>query len=91
MIERLLNSNEEPIRGKWYNNEESPEHQAKQGKIGNDPEDTKSECKSECNSASGTVDSLKVQVTNQKLTSPGPRTSRRQKKPPTTKNNDFLW
>ena len=66
-------------------NERSPEHQARQVEIGNDPEDTKSEC----NNTSGTVDSLKVPVTDQTLTSRGPRASRRRKKPPTTKNNNF--
>ena len=67
------------------NNEGSLEHQARQVEIGNDLEDTKSEC----NNTSGTVDSLKVPVTYQTLTSRGPRTSRRRKKPPTTRTIIF--
>jgi hypothetical protein len=42
------------------------------------------------NSTTGASDSFTVRDTKQKLTSKGPRTSSRQKKPSTTKNNDFL-
>ena len=56
----------------------------------NDPEETKNEC-SEYNSPTGASDSLTIQDIDQKLIPKGPRTSSRQKKPPTTKNNDFLW
>jgi hypothetical protein len=61
-----------------------------QDAISNDPEEAKKEC-NECNSATGAIDSLTVQDTEQKLTPKGLRTSSRQKKPPTAKNNDFLW
>jgi hypothetical protein len=56
----------------------------------NNPEETKNEC-SEYNSSTGISDSLTVRDTEQKLAFKEPRTSSRQKKPPTTKNNDFLW
>jgi len=55
----------------------------------NDPEETKNEC-SEYNSPTGASDSLTMRDTDQNLTPKGPRTSSRQKKPPTTKNNDFF-
>ena len=42
-------------------------------------------------SATEVSGSLTVRDTEQKLTSKGLRTSSRQKKPPTIKNNDFLW
>jgi hypothetical protein len=88
-IEHLFNSGKELISGKWYKEVEtdSPKHQALQDATNNDPK----EAKNECNSATGMLDSLTVQDPEQKLTSKGLRTSSRQKKPPTTKNNDFLW
>jgi hypothetical protein len=91
-IEHLLNSDKEPISGKWYKDAETynPKHQASQDATSNDPEEAKNEC-NESNSATGALDFLTVQDTEQKLTSNGPRTSSRQKKPPTTKNSDFLW
>jgi len=75
-IEHLFNSDKEPIRGKWYKDEEtnSPKHQASQDATSNDPEEAKNEC-NKCNSATGASDSLTVQDTDQKLTSKGPRTS----------------
>jgi hypothetical protein len=56
----------------------------------NNSEEIKNEC-SEYNSSTGTSDSLTVRDTEQKLAFEEPRISSRQKKPPTTKNNDFLW
>jgi hypothetical protein len=92
MIEHVFNSGKEPISGKWYKEAEtdSLKHKTLQDATNNDPEEAENEC-NECNSATGMLDSLTVQDTEQKLTSKGPRTSSRQKKPPTTKNNDFLW
>jgi hypothetical protein len=81
-------SDKEPKSGEWY--KDSPKHQASQDATNDNPEEAKNEC-SECNSATGASDFLTAQDTEQKLTSKGPRTSSRQKKPPTTKNNDFLW
>jgi len=52
----------------------------------NDPEEDINEC-NKCNRVIDELDPL----IEQKLTPKGPRTSSRQKKPPTTKNNDFLW
>ena len=85
-------SDKEPKSGEWYENAEidSLKHQASQDATSNNPEETKNEC-SECNSATDASDSSTVQDTEQKLTSKGLRTSSRQKKPPTIKNNDFLW
>ena len=63
-IERLLNRKVEPISGKWYTEEETDnqEHQAKQGKIDNNPEDENSEC----SSTLGVLDTSKVQDVKQK-------------------------
>ena len=76
----------------WYKDVEtdSPKHQAAQDATSNNPEAAKNEC-SEFNCETSVSDSLTVRDTEQKLTSKGPRTSSRQKKPPTKKNNDFLW
>ena len=68
------------------NNEGSLEHQARQVEIGNDPEDTKSEC----NNTSGTVDSLKVQVTDQTLNFSWALNIKKTKEIPNYKNNDFF-
>jgi hypothetical protein len=55
--ECLLNRKLELISGKWYNDEETDKvHEAMQGKIGNNPEDEKSECIS----TSSVLDILKV-------------------------------
>ena len=58
-IECLFNKKVEPIRGKWYTEEETgiPDHQPVQGKIDNNPE----EGNKECSSTSGVVDTLKAQ------------------------------
>ena len=64
-------------------------YQASQDATSNSPEVTKSEC-SEYNGPTGASDFLTVQDIKQKLTSKGPRTSSRPKKPPTTKINDFF-
>jgi hypothetical protein len=56
--------------------------------INNDPEEAKKGC-NEFSSATGALDYLTVQDTEQRLTAKGPGTSSRQKKPPTIKNNDF--
>ena len=90
---RASSSNDkEPRSGEWYKDAEtdSPKHQATQDATSNNQEEAKIEC-SECNSTTGASDSLTVRDTEQKLTSKGPQTSNRQKKSPTTKNNDFLW
>jgi hypothetical protein len=81
-------SHKEPKSGEWYKDAEtdSPKHQASQDATSNNPEAAKNECNSETSAS----DSLTVRDTEQKLTSKGPRTSSRQKKPPTTKNNDFF-
>jgi hypothetical protein len=85
-------SDKEPKSGEWYKEAEtdSLKHQATQDATSNNPKEATNEC-SECNSTTGAPDSLTVRDTEQKLTSKGPRTYSRQKKPPTTKNNDFLW
>jgi uncharacterized protein (UPF0305 family) len=90
-IEHLFNSDKEPISGKWYKEAETDnlKNQALQDETNNDPEEGKNRC-NECNIAAGMLDFLTVQDTKQKLTSNGHRTSSRQKKPPTTKNNEFL-
>ena len=90
MWEHLFHSDKEPSRGEWYKDEktDSLKHQASQDATSSDPEEAKNEC-SECNSTTGASDSLTVRDTEQKLTSKGPQTSSRQKKPPTTMNNDF--
>jgi len=65
---------------------DSQKHQVLQNTTNNDPEEDINEC-NKCNRVMDEVDPL----IEQKLTPKGPRTSSRQKKPPTTKNNDFLW
>ena len=76
----------------WHENAEidSLKHQASQDATNSNPEETKSKC-SECNGAIEVPGSLTVRDTEQKPTSKGLRTFIRQKKPPTIKNNDFLW
>ena len=68
----------------------SLKYQTSQDIKSNSPEVTKSEC-SEYNGPMGASNFLTVQDIKQKVTSKGPRTSSRPKKPPTTKINDFLW
>jgi hypothetical protein len=83
----------ELISGKWYNDEEtiSQEHQAVQGKVGNNPEDEKSES----SSTSGVLDTLKIQDVDQKcdceniLDIVNKKTLKRLRRQPITKNNDF--
>ena len=81
------------ISGKWYNDEEtiSQEHQAVQGKVGNNPENEKSEC----SSTSGVLDTLKIQDANQKcdceniLDIVNQKSPKRLRTEPVTRNNDF--
>ena len=63
-IECLFNKKVEPIRGKWYTEEETGilDHQPVQGKIDNNPE----EGNKECSSTSAVVDTLKAQDPKQR-------------------------
>jgi len=64
MWEHLFHSDKEPIRGEWYEDEEtdSLKHQASQDATSSDPEEAKNEC-SECNSATDAPDSLTMHDT----------------------------
>ena len=86
--ECLLNRKVELISGKWYNDKEtiSQEHQAMQGKIGNNPEDEK------C-----ALDTLKAQDIDKKcdceniLDIANKKSPKRLRRQPVIRNNDFLW
>ena len=94
-IECWFNKKVEPIRGKWYTEEETGilDHQPMQGKTDNNPE----EGNKECSSTSGVVDTLKAQVPEQMcdceniLVIADKITPKRPRREPVTRNKDFLW
>jgi len=85
----------EPIREKWYTEEETGilDHQPVQGKTDNNPE----EGNKECSSTSCVVDSLKAQVPEQMcdreniLVIADKKSPKRPRRQPITRNKDFLW
>ena len=94
-IECWFNKKVEPIREKWYTEEETGilDHQPMQGKIDNNPE----EGNKEYSSTSGVVDTLKAQVPEQMCDSENilviadKKSPKRPRRQPVTRNNDFLW
>ena len=94
-IECWFNNKLEPIRGKWYTEEEMGilDHQPVQGKIDKNPE----EGNKEFSSTSGVVDTLKAQVPEQMcdteniLVISDKKSSKRPRRQPVTRNTDFLW
>ena len=96
-VHRILGGNlkVEPIRAKWYTEEETGilDHQPMQGKIDNNSEEENKEC----SSTSGAVDTLKAQDPEQRgdceniFVIADKKSPKRPRRQPVTRKKEFLW